>query len=103
MPNLLHIFLAAGFVQATPYLGEDVTIGTVTATAFVTPADEKLNMEITGYLDEIDYLLTLNVADWVADIPAVKDTFQLHGATVSIRSVKTDESSYLLGVKKIST
>lgn len=100
--NLLHTFLAAGFVQATDYLGEDVTIGSVTATAFVTPSDEKLAMELTGYMDELDYILTLNVADWVSDIPQVKDTFTLHGDTVSIRSMRTDQSAYLVGVKKIS-
>lgn len=89
-------------MQATPYLGEDVTIGSVTATAFVTPSDEKLAMELTGYMDELDYILTLNVADWVSDIPEVKDTFMLHGDTVSIRGMRTDESAYLVGVKKIS-
>lgn len=103
MPNLLHLYLASGFVQATPYLGESVTIGSVTATAFVTPSDEKLAFELTGYMDELDYILTLNVADWAADIPAVKDTFTMHGDTVQIRTMRTDESAYLVGVKKVST
>lgn len=103
MPNLLHTYLAAGFVQATPYLGESVTIGNVTATAFVTPSDEKLAFELTGYMDELDYILTLNLSDWVSDVPEVKDTFTLNGATVQIRSLRTDQSAYLVGVKKVST
>lgn len=103
VPNLLHLFLAAGFVQATPYLGEDVTIGSVTATGFVTPADERLVMEITGYLDEVDFIVTLNVVDWGSDIPEVNDKFTLYGGTVVIRGIKTDQSAYLLTVKKIST
>lgn len=102
MPNLLHTFLRAGFVQSEAYLGETVTIGSVTATAFVSPADEKLTMDLTGYLDELDFILVLNVADWTADIPEVKDTFTIYGATVSIRTIKTDQSALVLGVKKIS-
>ncbi len=102
MPNILHTFLAAGFQQAKPILGESVTIGSVTGIAFVTPADEKLTMDLTGYLDELDFILVLSISEWVADMPEVKDTFTIYGATVSIRTVKTDQSSLVLGVKKIS-
>src|SRR3954464_14411374 len=68
MPNILHTFLAAGFVQATPHLGESVKVGRVTATAFVTPADEKIAMEMTGYMDELAFIIVVNLADWASDI-----------------------------------
>lgn len=85
-----------------PYLGESITIGSVTATAFVTATDEKLAFELTGYVDECDWFAVLNVADWTADVPQVKDQFTLRGSTVTIRGVKTDESSYSLALKKTS-
>ncbi len=99
--NALHTMLAAGFVQATPVLGESVTIGNITAIGFFSQADEKLIMEIVGYLDECDTICVLNVADWTADIPQVKETFVHNETLYSIRGKKTDLSAYVLALKMI--
>lgn len=101
MPNELHQFLHQGFVDSEPVLGETITVGSVTCTAFVTPADERLSMELTGFIDMIDLAATVKVSDF-ASKPAINLDFTYNGATYRLRSIKEDQSAYVLGFKKIS-
>jgi hypothetical protein len=103
--NALHTMLAAGFIQAEPVLGETFTYLTNTFIGFFTPADEKLLMEIMGYLDESDTICVVSTAQFTSPPapPEVKTTLVRNGDTYSIRGIKSDLSAYILALKKIST
>lgn len=103
MPNLLHQFLHQGNVQARPYLGELFDYGTETGlTGTFTPTDEKLAFEITGYMDEIDLVAVVDLDQFaVGNEPRVKTLLRKDGFVYSIRTLKTDQSAYVLGMKMI--
>lgn len=101
--NLLHEFLHAGNVQARPVLGELFNYLTqVGLIGFFTQTDEKLAFELTGYTEEIDVVLTVDLDQFDAGNEPVEKT-QLHyaGNLYTIRSKKEDQSTYTLGLKYI--
>lgn len=105
MPNLLHTFLRQGFVQAIPYLGEEFTLLGAGYTGFFSPADDRLLMEIVGYLDEADLICVVSLDQFEAlatPAPQVKDQILREDGIYSVRGVKTDQSSYTLVLKRIS-
>ena len=105
MPNLLHTFLHRGNVQARPVLGELFDYGTQSGlTGFFTPANDTLQMQLVGYLSEIDVIGVLDVLIFnPGNVPALNAVMNYQGAVYKIESVKTDQSSYVIGLKKIST
>lgn len=104
MTNLLHAFLHGGNVQARPVLGELFDYGSQTGlTGFFTPTDEQLGFELTGYMDKVDFVLVVDLDQFTAgNLPATKTTMVYKTATYSLRSIKTDESAYVIGLKKIT-
>lgn len=104
MPNLLHDFLHQGNVQARPVLGQLFDYGSQTGlTGFFTPTDEKLAFELTGYMDEIDFVLVADLDQFdTGNEPTTKSQLTYGSATYTIRTLKTDESAYVLGLKKIT-
>lgn len=105
MPNLLHQFLAAGFVQATPYIGEDFVLNGDDYVGFFSAADDRLLMEVVGYLDTCDMICVTSVAQFVAlgtPPPQEKDQITRPDGIYSVRGVKSDQSSYTLTLKRIS-
>jgi hypothetical protein len=102
--NALHTALAAGFIQAEPVIGETFTYLTNTFTGFFTPVDEKLLFEIVGYLDDCDTICVVSTAQFTSppNPPTTKTQLVRAGLTYTIRSIKTDQSAYVLGLKKIS-
>lgn len=105
MPNLLHAFLHAGNIQARPILGELFDYGTQTGLiGTFTQDEERLAMEFVGYLSEVDTLAIVDLDQFDAgNLPAVKTLLVRNGATLSVRVLKSDESAYVLGLKKVST
>ena len=103
MTNLLHQFLHAGNIQARPVLGEPFNYnGQVGLTGFFTPTDEKLAFELTGYMDEIDLVAVVDLDQFDSfNNPAVKTQVHYAGNLYTIRSLRTDQSSYTLGLKLI--
>lgn len=105
MPNLLHVFLRQGFVQSIPYLGEDFVLLGADYTGFFSQADDRLLMEVVGYLDESDTLCVVSLDQFEAlgtPAPQVKDQIIRTDGIYSVRGVKTDQSSYTLVLKRIS-
>lgn len=101
--NLLHEFLHAGNVQARPVLGELFNYLTqVGLIGFFTQTDEKLAFELTGYTDEIDFVVTVDLDQFdVGNEPVVKSQIHYAGNLYTIRSKKQDLSSYTLGLKYV--
>lgn len=103
--SYLHDFLAQGF---TDTLDQEIletltgTLGSVTTTGFVAPVDERLSMELTGFLDMIDLSWTVKRSAFPT-LPAMNSELTHAGATYRLRFMKPDESAILLGFKKIST
>lgn len=99
--NLLHDFLHAGNVQARPVMGESFNyLGQVGLTGFFTPVDEKLAFELTGYMDEIDFVIVVDVDQFdTGNAPAVKKPLHYGANLYTIRSKKQDQSAYTLGLK----
>lgn len=95
--------LAAAFVQAEPVLGTTFTYGSPPAayTGFFSIADEHLNMELTGELDQIDFAIVTSTAQFVT-APATGTQLAYGGANYLIRTMRADPSAYVLGLKKIS-
>ena len=102
MPNLLHTFLLDGFDQATDFLGEEFTLGSVTTTGFFSQADEQTSIELTGVLDEVQLLCVCKTTAFVSK-PTINRNFTYQGSTYRLRAIKSDQSAYVLGFKKIST
>lgn len=104
MPNLLHAFLHVGNLQARDVLGELFDYGSQTGlTGFFTPTDEKLAFELTGYMDEIDFVLVADLEIFTSgNEPTTKSQLTYKSATYTIRTLKTDQSAYVMGLKKIT-
>ena len=105
MSNLLHTFLASGFVQSEPYLGEPFVYQGDTYTGFFSQANDQLIMQVMGYLDEADTICVVSVAQFaslVALAPQENTQINRDGGVYSIRGVKTDFSSYTLLLRRIS-
>ena len=96
--------LAGGFIQAEPVLGEPFVYLGNPFTGFFTPADEKLLLEIVGYLDDCDTICVVSTAQFASPPapPTVKTQLVRNGLTYTIRGVKSDLSAYILALKKIS-
>lgn len=102
--NLLHTTLSGAYIQAEPVIGEPFVYLGNTFTGFFTPVDEKLLFEIVGYLDECDTVCVVSTAQFTSPPapPVTKTQLVRAGLTYSIRNIKTDQSSYVLGLKKTS-
>ncbi len=103
MVNLLHDFLHAGNVQARPVLGELFDYGIqADLTGFFTQTDEKLAFELTGYTDEIDFVIVVDLDQFTAgNEPQVKTLLNYRDYLYTVRSLKTDQSAYTMGLKMI--
>jgi hypothetical protein len=103
MSNLLHDFLHAANVQARPVMGELFNFrGQVGLTGFFTPTNAELAFKATGYLEEIDLVAVVDLDQFDAgNEPAFKAPLNYAGNLYSLRSIKTDLSSYTLGFKMI--
>jgi hypothetical protein len=105
MPNFLHTMLAAANIQARPVLGDTFDYGTQTGLIwFLSAADEVTAFQAGGTLDQIDHVAVAAVDQFALDnLPVVNALITLNGSQIfEIRSMKTDASAYLLGLKKIS-
>ena len=101
--NALHTALQAAFYQANPVIGSTATIGNVANVAIIVSAvDERIVMEMEGYLSDADYVGVVSTSDF-SNVP-VENTQVTgpDGSTYTIRAVKSDPSAYLLALKKIS-
>lgn len=104
MANQLHTMLSAGFAQAAQVMGETFTYNAVSYLGIFTQVDEKLLMEIVGYLDEADAICVTDVNQYASGAaPAVTGTITRFGETYMIRGVKQDASAFVLVLKKISS
>lgn len=103
MANQLHTFLSAGFNQSAPVIGEAFTYNAVSYLGVFTQVDEKLLMEIVGYIDEADAICVTDVNQYAPGAaPQVTGMLTRYGGTYVIRGVKQDASAYVLILKKIS-
>ncbi len=85
-------------------IGELFDFGTQTGqTGFFTPADERAQMELVGYLGEIDTVAVVDLDQFDSgNEPALLALMLRNGATFEIKSIKTDLSAYVIGLKKVS-
>lgn len=103
MANLLHAFLHAGNVQAQPVLGELFNYGIqANLTGIFTPTDGSLGFELTGYMEEINLVAVVDLAQFTAgNEPRLKTLMNYAGYVYSVRSLKTDQSAYVMGMKML--
>jgi hypothetical protein len=103
MANLLHQFLHSCNVQAQPFLGELFDYGIQAGlTGSFTPTDAKLAFELTGYMEEIDLVATVDLSQFTpGNEPALKMLMNYAGFLYSLRSLKTDQSAYVIGMKML--
>lgn len=103
MANLLHQFLHSCNVQAQPILGELFNYGIQAGmTGVFTPTDGSLGFELTGYMEEINLVAVVDVAQFVpGNQPSLKTLMNYAGYLYSVRSLKTDQSAYVMGMKMI--
>lgn len=103
MANLLHQFLHAGNVQARPVLGELFNYGIQAGLiGFFTPTDGNLGFELTGYMEEINLVAVVDLDQFTAgNEPKLKTLMNYAGYIYSVRSLKTDESAYVIGFKML--
>ena len=75
-----------------------------TVTAFVTQSDDKIAMELVGYLDTCDLIAVVSTVQFAprAEPQELMKVIRF-GVTYEIRAIKRDQSAYVLGLKKIST
>lgn len=101
--NALHTFLSAGNTQARDVLGEVFQYGTqADLIGFFTPTDEKLAFELTGYMDEIDLVVVVDVNLFDSgNEPEVKTHLNYGVHQYTVRTLKTDQSAYVMGLKMI--
>lgn len=101
--NLLHDFLHAANVQAQAVLGELFNYGIqADLTGIFTATDAKLGFELTGYMEEIDLVAVVDLAQFTAgNEPRLKTLMVYAGDVYSVRSLKTDQSAYVIGLKMI--
>lgn len=101
--SYLHEFLATGFDDSIDvFENHPITLGSVTTTGFFAPVDERLSMELTGFLDYIDLSVTVKRSAFPS-LPAMNAEIPFNGATYRLRFMKPDESAIVLGFKKVST
>lgn len=98
--------LAAGFVQAEAVLGEPFQLGNpaagTTYTGFFSAADEKINLELAGYVDQIDTICVAGLAQFTSPVPQVKTQLVRNGFIYTIRTLRVDFSAYVLGLQMIT-
>lgn len=84
-------------------LGEPFDYGTQNGlVGFFTPTDDKLAFELTGYMEEIDMVCVVDLDQFTPlNRPAVKMQATYAGFIYTVRSLKTDQSAYVLGLKMI--
>lgn len=101
--SYLHEFLDQGFQDSIDvFENHQITLGSVTTTGFFSPVDERLSLELTGFLDLIDLTVTVQRSAFPT-LPTINGQITYAGATYRLRWMKPDESAIILGFKKIST
>lgn len=102
--NLLHEMLHEGNVQSRDILGELFNYrGQVGLTGFFTPVDEQTAFELTGYMEKIDIVTVVDRDEFDAgNEPATLTDLDYQGNRYRIRSLKSDQSAHVLGLKMIS-
>lgn len=103
MPNLLHQFLHEGNVQSRTVLGELFNYGIqADLTGFFTPTDGNLGFELTGYMEEINLVAVVDLDQFLpGNEPRLKTLMNYGGYLYSVRSLKTDQSAYVMGFKML--
>ena len=99
--NPLHAFLASGFQQALPVMGSTATIGGVLVDIIISAIDEKISMEMEGYLSDADFIGVCSSAAFTSP-PLENAPVTQNGDNYLVRAVKSDPSSYVLMMKKVS-
>ena len=100
--NALHTMLQSCFYQSQPVLGSSLTIAGNTVDAIVSSVDERIQIEMEGYLSDADFIAVVSTADFTS--PPIENTqvASLTGDNYLVRGVKTDPSAFILALKKIS-
>jgi hypothetical protein len=100
--NDLHEMLLAGSHDAQAVIGQDFSFQNRTFTGVFSQADEKLLMELAGYLDEADMICVAPIDQFEGALPPEGGQLVFGVDTYSIRGRKVDQSSVVLVLKKIS-
>lgn len=103
--NKLHEFLHAGNLQARPYLGQLFDWQDQTGlTGFFSQGDASLLAEVAGEMLLLDLAITVDIDQFESDnLPALGQTQEIDGVNYVLKTLKGDQSAYILGFKKIST
>ncbi|MBS0328222.1 MAG: hypothetical protein JSR30_00085 [Proteobacteria bacterium] len=104
MPNALHTMLSAANAQAQAVIGTLFDFGTQTGiSGAFTAVDAKLEFELTGLMSECDLVAVVDLSRFDSgNEPTENAPLLFDGVTYLIRTLKTDQSAYVLGLKKIS-
>lgn len=105
--NALHAFLIAGNVQAQPVVGTVMTINGATYPCIVSQVDERITMEMEGYLSDADWIAVVSRGD-MGSLPVENTQVTIpdnSGGTDTYltRGVKSDLSSYTFALKKYTS
>lgn len=100
--NDLHAMLLSGSYDAQAVIGQPFDFQNRTFTGTFSQADEKLLMELAGYLDEADLICVAPIDQFGTTLPKKDDQLVFGLDTYSIRGRKVDLSSVVLVLKKIS-
>jgi hypothetical protein len=104
--NDLHAMLLAGSYDAQPVIGGPFQFQNKTFTGTFSEADEKLLMELAGYLDEADMICVAPIDQFAlkgVPLPNTGDQLVFGIDTYAIKGRKVDLSAVVLVLKKIST
>ena len=101
--NDLHAMLLAASHDAQAVIGEAFTFQNRPFTGTFSQADEKLLMELAGYLDEADMICVAPIDQFGILLPDTGDQLIRGFDTYSVRGRKIDQSALVLVLKKIST
>ena len=101
--NALHTMLQAGFVQAQDVMGSSAVIGSAGSVPIIVSAvDEKIAMEMEGYISDANFIGVVSTADFPSAPVENTNVTAQDGSMYLIRGIKSDPSSYVLALKKIS-
>ena len=104
--NFITTFIKAGNAQALPVMGISFQLGNPAAgpvyTGFFSMVDEKSLMELAGYIDPGDFMIVAGVDQFGGTAPALNSLLTYNGQVYEIKAEKSDPSSFIFYVKKIS-
>ena len=101
--NALHTMLSASFDQTLPIDGTYVSIeGAKAIPCKMSEADEEILMEMEGYLSDSSRVLVISTADCTQPPQENQNVTDIYGDVYLIRKIKSDPSSYMMTLKKVS-